>query len=108
MKRFDVDQFVMLTMVLATAGAVGVGVYSARGDDEAGAAEGAAGDVDVDDDAFPEAEPEPAVKTAKMVVAPVEAADSVAGVGAGVMPPLDAAPEVLDEVPGPQVESLTW
>jgi hypothetical protein len=101
MKRFDIDQFMTLTMVLATAGAVGAAVYSTRGDDDAHAAGPASAVEARHEEPFPEAEPDPPVKPAERVVAASEE-------GAAVMPALDAAPEVLDELPGPQVESATW
>lgn len=109
MKRFDLDQFVMLTMVLATAGAVGMGVYSTRGDADAAAASAAVEADAESEQRFPEADPEPVMATAKNVGEPkqVTAAPDTR-VSAGVMPPLDAPPEVLDEAPGPQVETMTW
>jgi hypothetical protein len=100
MKGFDVEQFLMLTMVLATAGAVGVGIYSTRGDDEAPAAAQSA--EAAEEEAFPEAAPEAPV-AAPAEVAPVAPAAPLAPV-----PSLDAAPEVLDEAPGPQVEGMSW
>jgi hypothetical protein len=108
MQRFDVEQFLMLTMVLATAGAIGVGIYSTRGDDEGVAEEENA--AAAMEEVVPEAKAE-----AKAAAAPVAASTRVAPAAAvavappaAPMPSLDAAPEVLDEVPGPQVEDMSW
>lgn len=102
MKSFDVEQFLMLTMVLATAGAVGVGIYSARADNQAPATvEGAEA---AGEEAFPEAEAEAPATVATPTPGPIVAPAAPLT----PMPSLDAAPEVLDEVPGPQVEDMSW
>ncbi len=106
MQRFDLEQFLMLTMVLATAGAVGVGVYSTRGDDE-GPATVEHAETAVEE-AFPEAEPEASAPVAAPAAAPAAAAGVNGAAPLAPMPSLDAAPEVLDEVPGPQVEDMSW
>lgn len=99
MKRFDVEQFLSLTMVLATAGAVGVGVYSNRGAEPEPEPKPA---VALSDEAFPQAEPdEPDPVASPVVAAPPSGA-------LAPMPTLDAAPELLDAAPGPQVEGMDW
>lgn len=110
MKLFDLEQFLMLTMALATAGAVGVGVYSTRGAAADGTAEEAPTSGENAEEVFPEAAPEPAAADVKTgaLDADATAAASAPGIAAEPMPRLDAAPELLDEVPGPQVEDMQW
>lgn len=98
--RFDLEQFLALTMALGTAGAVGVAAYTnyearaeAAQSDEAEHAPAEA------EEEFPEAEPEP-----ERPPAPPPAAAPTPE----PMPAFDAPEEELDAAPGPQVESFNW
>ncbi len=94
--RFDLEQFLALTVALGTAGAVGVAVYTnmeARAEAAESAPVTAPDDIEVDDtDDWPSADLTPPV------VAPTPPAPP------SPMPALDAAPEALEAAPGPQVE----
>lgn len=100
--RFDLEQFLALTMALGTAGALGVAVYTSHTTPaEAHPSEGVEA---VEDEPFPEAEDDPPAP------APVAPAPATTPTPAPVapMPALDAAPEELEAAPGPQVESMMW
>lgn len=100
--RFDLEQFLALTMALSTAGAAGVAIYTSRATPaEARAAEAGAED-EWDDEAFPQAEPEPEPSASSAVAAPPPVATPAA------VPALDAAPEELEAAPGPTVEGMSW
>ncbi|MCX4242878.1 hypothetical protein [Paraliomyxa miuraensis] len=97
--RFDLEQFLALTMALGTAGALGVAVYSSQ-DATAASPQSVAAPPD-GDEPFPEAEDEPAPRsTENVALAPAPEPTPV--------PALDAAPEELEAAPGPQVETMIW
>jgi hypothetical protein len=100
--RFNLEQFLALTLALGTAGAIGAAVYTSRSgsDDDADQADP---DERAKDEPFPEADddpaPTPAPKAAPVATPPPPVKP---------MPALDSPPEVLDDVPGPEVESMSW
>lgn len=96
--RFDLEQFLALTMALGTAGAVGVAVYSSQDAAPAPHADAATAEP-AEEEPFPEAEDDPAPTTmAASTPSPVPTP----------IPALDAAPDELDAAPGPQVETMSW
>ncbi len=95
--RIDMEQFLALTVALGAAGAIGVGVYSARSGDETPPASSPAEEV--------EAEPEADVPPPQPVLVPVPV-PTVAEVPPSE--PVEAEPDEGADVPGPDVEIPNW
>lgn len=99
--RIDMEQFLAVAMALGTAGAIGVAVYSQRGDDEPVAADSDTQDEDVEQEIA--ASPPPPAPAPPAVV-PTEPA---------APPPLPEEPDedflkdpAIDGMPAPHVEGF--
>ena len=99
--RFDLEQFLALTMALGTVGAVGVAVYSSQEAHAESAQVAGAEPTTEEDEPFPQAPPEP---ERPATPAPVSAAPP----SPPPIPDFDAPDEELEAAPGPQVESMSW
>lgn len=95
--RFDLEQFLALTVALGTVGAVGVAVYTNHQPRAQAASANTEAVASEEDEPFPEAEPEPVRPPAPPAAAAPEPPP---------MPAFDAPDEELEAAPGPQVEGM--